>query len=178
MERNSSCRLLMTENRGVASAKRDVRAAGPVTARRDRQPDGSDPYGVRSCKSETTAYDSPACRQGEVVLGKCLLTHSIRFQVHTNSWVSRRIGMLTARVRVAMILRDVARRFSVRFFSSRSGAASLGLACESGSLSPAAPANDWACSVQSLNQCRYTAAAPASDQSSSGRRQTAEHVGI
>src|SRR5690554_7562688 len=47
-------------------------------------------------RSETTAYDSPACRQGEVVLGKCLLTHSIRFQVHTNSWVSRRIGMLTA----------------------------------------------------------------------------------
>jgi len=128
--------------------------------------------------SETTTCASPAGWQGCVIQGKCLLTHNIRFQVHTNSWVSRHVDMQTARVRVAMILRDFARRFSVRFFSPRSGAASLGPACESGGLSPAVPGNDWACSVQSLNQCRYTSAAPASDQNSSGRRQTAEHAGI
>ncbi|KXO10332.1 hypothetical protein J122_1846 [Marinobacter excellens LAMA 842] len=42
-----------------ASAKRDVRAAGPLQ-QGGRRPDGSNPYGLRSCKSETTADNPPA----------------------------------------------------------------------------------------------------------------------
>jgi len=68
--------------------------------------------------------------------------------------------------------------FPVGFPLPEQVTAFLGLACDSGSLFPAASVNDWFCSVQTLNQYRYTAAAPASDQSSSGRRQTAEHAGI
>ena len=50
---------------GFASAKQDVRAAGPLQ-QAGRRPDGSYPYGVQSWVSETTADIPPAGGQVEV----------------------------------------------------------------------------------------------------------------
>ncbi|MGO1463437.1 MAG: hypothetical protein ACTHV7_14070, partial [Oleiphilaceae bacterium] len=46
--------------KGVASAKQDVRAAGPVVSRAGRHTDESRPWGVGSCGSEATAGIPPA----------------------------------------------------------------------------------------------------------------------
>jgi len=66
MERKGSCRLVLTENRGVRISEAKRACRGPVTTEAAGGQTESDPYGARFHWFSTTADGPSACWQGEL----------------------------------------------------------------------------------------------------------------